>query len=58
MRKQRNMPQMKQEKIPENKLNEMKGSNLPETEFKRMVIGCPVNLGGEWMNLMRTSTER
>ena len=30
MRKQRNMPQMKQqEKTPENKLNEMEASNLP-----------------------------
>ena len=27
-----------QEKIPENKLNEMEASNLPETEFKIMVI--------------------
>ena len=39
MRKQRNIPQMKQqEKTPENKLNEMEASNLPETEFKIMVI--------------------
>ena len=33
------MPQIKQqEKTPENKLNEMETSNLPETEFKIMVI--------------------
>ena len=39
MRKQRNMPQMKQqEKTPENKLNEMEASNLPETEVKIAVI--------------------
>ena len=39
MRKQRNMTQMKQqEKTPENKLNEMEASNLPETEFRIMVI--------------------
>ena len=39
MRKQRNMTQMKQEmKTLENKLNEMEASNLPETEFKIMVI--------------------
>ena len=39
MRKQRNMPQMKQqEKTTENKLNEIEASNLPETEFKVMII--------------------
>ena len=38
MRKQRNMPQIKQEKTPENKLNEMEVSNLPESEFKIIVI--------------------
>ena len=32
------MPQMKQEKTPGNKLNEMEASNLPKTEFKIMVI--------------------
>ena len=39
MRRQRNMPQMKQqERTPENKLNEMEVSNLPKTEFKIMVM--------------------
>ena len=39
MRKQRNMPQMKrQETTPENKLNEMEASNLPETELRIRVI--------------------
>ena len=39
MRKQRNMSQMKeQEKTPENELNEMKAMNLPDTEFKTLVI--------------------
>lgn len=37
-KKKRNIPQMKQEKTPENKLNEMEASNLPETEFKIMVV--------------------
>ena len=32
------MLQMKQEKTPDNKLNEMEANNLPETEFKIMVI--------------------
>ena len=39
MRKQRSMPQTKQqENTPENMLNEMEASSLPETEFKMMVI--------------------
>ena len=39
IRKQRNMPQIKQEwKTPENKLNEMEANNLQETEFKIMAI--------------------
>ena len=59
MRKQRNMPQMKQqEKTPENKLNEMEASNLPETEFKIMVIRMLNELRGKWVNTMRTSTEK
>ena len=32
------MPQMKQEKTPGNKLNEMEASKLPKTEFKIRVI--------------------
>ena len=32
------MPQTKQEKTPENKLNEMEASNRAETEVKIMVI--------------------
>ena len=39
MRKQRNMPQMKQqEKTTENMPNEMEASDVPETEFKIIVI--------------------
>ena len=38
MRKQRNMSQTKQEKTPENKLNEMEASHIPETEFRITVI--------------------
>ena len=33
------MPQMKeQEKSPEKELNKMEASNLPDTEFKNMVV--------------------
>ena len=33
------MPQMKeQEKFPEKELNEMEASNLPDIEFKTMII--------------------
>ena len=39
MRKQRNMLQMKeQNKTPEKELNKMKTSNLPDAEFKTLVI--------------------
>ena len=39
MRRQRNMVQMKEQiKTPEKELNEMEISNLPDTEFKTLVI--------------------
>ena len=39
MRRQRNMAQMKEQiKIPEKELNKMKISNLPDAEFKTLVI--------------------
>ena len=39
MRRQRNMSQMKgQNKIPEKEVNKIEASNLPEAEFKTLVI--------------------
>ena len=39
MRRQRNMAQMKEnKKTPEKELNKMETSNLPDTEFKTLVI--------------------
>lgn len=39
MRRQRNMSQIKEEeKTPEKKLHKMETSNLPEAEFKTLVI--------------------
>ena len=39
MRRQRNMPQMKeQNKTPEKELNKMETSNLLDAEFKTLVI--------------------
>ena len=46
MRRQRNMAQMKeQNKTPEKELNEIEITNLPDAEFKTLVIkGCSKNL--------------
>ena len=45
MRKQRNTSQIKeQEESPEKELNEMRASNLPDTEFTTMVIKMPKGL--------------
>ena len=42
------MPQIKeQKKSPEEELNKMKASNLPDIEFKIMVIESSRNLGEE-----------
>ena len=46
MRRPRNMSQMKEKKSPEKLLNEMKISNLPDTEFKTMVIRMLKGLRG------------
>lgn len=49
-----------QEKTPEGekktKLNEMEASDLPETEFKIIVIRMLNELMGKLMNTMRIST--
>ena len=47
MRKQRNMLQMKeQNKTPEKELNKMKTSNLPDAEFKTLVLRILKELTG------------
>ena len=39
MRRHRNMPQLKeQNKTPEKELNKMETSNIPDSEFKTLVI--------------------
>lgn len=60
MRKQRNMPQMKEKgKTLEKKTtNEMEISNLPDKEFKAMVIKCSLNLGEQGRNTVKNSTVR
>ena len=51
MRRQRNMPQMKeQEKSLEKELNEMETSSPPDTEFKTMILGM--------LKELRTSTNK
>ena len=44
-----------QEKSPGKKkgINEMEASNLPDVQFKAMLIRCSRNLGEEWMKSMR-----
>ena len=50
-----NMSQIKeQEKSPEKELNKDKASTLPDTQFKTTLIQMLRNLGGQWMNLVRT----
>ena len=62
MRKQRNILQTKeQDKTPEKSLRETKRSNLPDKEFKSMVIKMfewSPNLGEEWMNRENFNKER
>ena len=55
MRKQRNMLQMKeQNKTPEKELNKMKTSNLPDAEFKTLVIKMLSELRGKSEELSET----
>ena len=45
MRRQRNMPQMKeQNKTLEKEQNKMEASSLPDAQFKTLLIGCSMNL--------------
>ena len=58
MRRQRNMSQMKeQDKTPEKELNKMETSNLPDAEFKTLVIRM-LNELRRRVNELRTSTKR
>ena len=57
--KQENMFQTKgKDKVLTGKNNEMENSDLPDKQFKVMVIRIFRNSGEEWMNTVRTSTMR
>ena len=59
MRKQKNMFQIKtQDKISEKDLSDMKISNLPDKEFKVIVIKMLTKLRRVWMNTVRTSEKK
>ena len=59
MMKQENMFGTKvKDKVLRGKSNEMEISNLPDKQFKVMVIRIFRNSGEEWMNTVRTSTMR
>ena len=58
MRRQINMFQMnKQNKTLEKKLNKMEASNIPDSEFKTLVIKMLSELRGRVDELMKTSTK-
>ena len=58
MGRQRNIPQVKkQDKSTEKELNEMQASNLPDTEFKMVVIKIFKELRRR-INELRMSTKR
>ena len=49
MKKQKVMFQMKgQDKIPENQLNNVETGNLPEREFRIMIVKMIRDLGKQW----------
>ena len=57
--KQENMFQSKgKDKVLTGKNNEMEIGDLPDQQFKVMVIRIFRNSGEEWMNTVRTSTMR
>ena len=59
MMKQENMFGTKvKDKVLRGKSNEMEISNLPDKQFKVMVIRIFRNSGEKWMNTVRTSTMR
>ena len=47
-----------QDKSAEKDLKEMEISNLPDKEFKVMVVKMLTSLGEEWMNTVGTSAKR
>ena len=47
-----------QDRISEKVLNEMEISNLPDKEFKVMVIKMLMDLGREWMNIELQQRDR
>ena len=54
MKRQRAMYQMKeQEKTPEKQLNEVEIGNLPEKEFRIMIVKKIQDLGKEWRQKSR-----
>ena len=54
MKRQRAMYQMKeQEKTPENQLNEVEIGNLPEKEFRIMIVKMIQDLEKEWRQRSR-----
>ena len=58
MRRQRNMAQMKeQNKTPEKELKEMEISNLPDAEFKTLVIRMLKELSGDLNNIKKIQSE-
>ena len=59
MRKQRNMSKMKeQEKTPQKELNKMEANNIPDTEFKMLVIRMFNELRGRMDELSGNITKR
>ena len=58
MRRQRNMAQMKEQiKIPEKELNKMETSNLPDAEFKTLVIRMLKELSEDLSSLKKIQSE-
>lgn len=53
------MLQTKEQDIaPGKEINEIQISQLPDNEFEVMVIKMLIELGEEWVNSVRTSTNR
>ena len=54
MRKQKVMSQMKrQDKTPEKQINEVETGNLPEKEFRIMLVKMIQDVGGKWRQRFR-----
>ena len=59
MRRQRNMSQMKEQyKTPEKELNKMEIINLPDTEFKTLVMKMLKELTGYFNSINKTQAEK